>query len=198
MVDFRAKPKAPIVKLNKNIHKIVHALAYVIKYADKNHPRPSQYDLVKTLFLADRRHLNEWGRLITFDNYVAMKHGPVPSFAFDLLKQNSAALRKANLQGLPWSRESVETPTSKYFVYFNAQELDFDDFLSESDQEALANSFTIVKSLDFGQIRKLTHEDPAYLDAWEDESTRKQFPMSLGMLFESPNFEKAEELAEFY
>lgn len=46
----------------------------------------SQYEIVKSLFLADRTHLNTYGRPITFDNYVAMEHGPVPSLAYDALK----------------------------------------------------------------------------------------------------------------
>jgi len=197
MYGIREKPKAPIVKLNENIVKIVHALAFVINYADENNPKPSQYDLVKTLFLADRYHLNEWGRLITSDNYVAMKHGPVPSFAFDLLKGNVVALRKTKMSQLPWQQELYEDKNSKYFKYFNARALDFDLFLSDSDKEALINNFIIVKTLGFSQIRKLTHEDVAYIDAWEDESTRRQFPMSLGMLFDTPNYDKAEEIAEF-
>lgn len=197
MYGIRAKSKAPVVKLNENIQKIVHALAFVIKYADSNIPKPDQYELVKTLFLADRSHLNEWGRLITCDNYFAMKHGPVPSFAFNLLKEDRSALNRSNLKKLPWSRELYETQNSKYFRYFDAQEMEFDDVLSESDKDALIKNFIVVKSLGFSQIRKLTHEDAAYVDAWEDESKRRQFPMSLGMLFDLPNFDKAEEIAEF-
>jgi len=196
MYCTREKSKAPVVKLNENILKIVHALAFVISYADSKGVKPSQYDLVKTLFLADRYHLNQWGRLITFDNYVAMKHGPVPSLAFNLLKEDRNALKRANLKELPWSREDYRGQRSKYFRYFDAHDIEFDRFLSDSDMDALKENFIVVKSLNFGQIRKLTHEDAAYVDAWEDESSRRQFPMSLGMLFDIPNYEKANELAE--
>jgi len=193
MYEQRQKSKAPVVRLRENVSKIVHALAYVIKFADENDPRPSQYDLVKTLFLADRSHLNEWGRLITYDNYVAMQHGPVPSFAFDLLKGNTKAIAKIGGGDLPWS----SAKEGNYFAYFDAQDLDFEEVLSQSDMDMLEKNYIVVRALGFSQVRKLTHEDAAYVDAWEDHVRKKQFPMSLGMLFDSPNFEKAEEIAEF-
>lgn len=40
----------------------------------------------KILYFADKEHLDSFGRLITQDNYVAMKHGPVPSDLYDILK----------------------------------------------------------------------------------------------------------------
>ena len=76
------------VHMKPNVGRILAALYHVIKEARDRKRDVSQYDLVKSLFLADRSHLNEWGRPITYDNYTAMKHGPVPSLAYDLLKAN--------------------------------------------------------------------------------------------------------------
>jgi uncharacterized phage-associated protein len=41
--------------------------------------------LIKELYIADRRALLDWGRSITSDRYVAMKHGPVLSNVLDLI-----------------------------------------------------------------------------------------------------------------
>jgi len=188
--------KAPVVRLKENPNKVINALAFVIALAQENGRKASQYDLVKTLFLADRQHLNEWGRLITFDNYVAMNHGPVPSLAFDILKETSKGLSFFKDKQTPWKCEKATATHSNYYIYFDAKKFDFKKILSESDIDCLERNLNVVQTLGFSQIRKLTHEDAAYVDAWDDTSTRRQFPMSLGMLFDTPNFEKADELAE--
>ena len=59
----------------------------------------TQYDIVKSLFLADKAHLNRYGRPITFDNYFAMKDGPVPNLAYNLLKRDNYSLRRLRNQG---------------------------------------------------------------------------------------------------
>ena len=45
--------------------------------------------LLKLLYIADRRSLEETGFPITFDTYVSMKYGPVLSTTYDLLKGTS-------------------------------------------------------------------------------------------------------------
>lgn len=44
--------------------------------------------LIKLLYLADREALLKFGRPITFDWYVAMPHGPVPSFTLDKINDS--------------------------------------------------------------------------------------------------------------
>jgi uncharacterized phage-associated protein len=48
--------------------------------------RPSFHSISKVLFHADKAHLSRYGRPISGDRYVAMKHGPVPSATNDILK----------------------------------------------------------------------------------------------------------------
>ncbi|HBP60233.1 MAG TPA: hypothetical protein DD668_11675 [Alphaproteobacteria bacterium] len=59
-----------------------------------------QYKIAKAIFLADVGHLNKFGRPITYDNYVAMKFGPVPSKTYDLLRHKpeslDVAIKKSN------------------------------------------------------------------------------------------------------
>lgn len=44
--------------------------------------------LLKLLYLADRKALQDWERPITYDKYVSMKNGLVPSWTYDLIKNN--------------------------------------------------------------------------------------------------------------
>lgn len=183
------------VEMTPNVSRIVAALHFVISEAKRRGRNVTQYDLVKTLFLSDRAHLNEWGRPVTYDNYCAMKHGPVPSLAYDLLKENQKALRDHNLDGLPWKSVPYQNSTKHFFPVNDG--LKTQDLLSESDTEALSNALSVVLSLGFGQIRRLTHEDPAYVDAWREDGDRASYTMKLGLLFEEPNFEQAATLAEY-
>lgn len=48
--------------------------------------RMAYLKLIKLLYLADREALIRWGRPITYDTYVAMKHGPVLSGTLDMIK----------------------------------------------------------------------------------------------------------------
>ena len=74
------------MRLKPHYRKILESLIFLISEASKRGHRPTQYDLVKSIFIADLWHMNKHGRPITFDNHVAMEHGPVPSEAYDMLK----------------------------------------------------------------------------------------------------------------
>lgn len=188
------RQKAEVVHVKPDINRVVATIAYVIFSAEKLGARFTQYDIVKCIFLADRSHLNEFGRLVSSDKYVAMIHGPVPSTAYDLLKREYVTMKANGLDDLPWKYQSGAK--AKTFEYHSAIIEWTDDYLAPSDKAALESAVSTIKSLSFGQVRKLTHEDPAYIDAWEDSASRKQFPISLGMLFDAPNFERAREISE--
>jgi uncharacterized phage-associated protein len=182
------------VVLTPKVDRILAALFHAMTEAKNKAKNVTQYDLVKTLFLADRAHLNEWGRPITYDNYTAMLHGPVPSLAYDFLKSNAKAMRDNGVSSLPWVTKEQSKGVKHFFPLENA--IDIEDHLSPSDLEALNDALGMVLRLGFGQIRKLTHEDPAYVDAWRDDGSKAAYDMKLGLFFEEPNFEQAALLAD--
>src|SRR6266446_7375344 len=89
-----SKKKARVIAMHPNQGRIVEAILFIFAEACERKIAVTQYDIVKSLFLADRAHLNKYGRPITFDNYVAMEHGPVPSTAYNFLKEDARALSK--------------------------------------------------------------------------------------------------------
>ncbi|SDY18348.1 Panacea domain-containing protein [Citreimonas salinaria] len=181
--------------MTPNAGRIRAAIYHSLLAAERRRRLPlTQYDLVKTLFLADRSHLNEWGRPITYDNYKAMEHGPVPSLAYDFLKGNERAVREHGFGSLPWTW--TQGKKGKKFYTPRRGAIDVEEWLSESDTEALDDALTTVLRLGFGQVRRLTHEDPAYVDAWREDGGRAAYDMKLGLLFDEPNFDRAQLLAE--
>ena len=180
--DIRWRPKKS---------KIIDVVLFIIDEWNGSRRRaPSQYDIVKTIFLADRAHLNRFGRPITFDNYMAMVHGPVPSYAYDMLKPKFNWISELGMDECPWL---AETEGNVYRFRKTKRPPDIKS-LSKSDIDALSDAMKTVGSLSFGQIRRLTHEDPAYQQAWSKGSS-PAVPMLYALLFEDPDEEAVEELA---
>lgn len=191
MNTIKSSSESSYVRLKPNVRKIVASISYIIALGGKRKKKKSvpQYVILKSLFLADKAHLNEYGRPVTFDNYVAMRAGPVPSLAYDLLKEKESILRKYYTQPLPWSREFF----GDQFYYSNANVADLDDVLSDSDKKALKVAYEYVANSSFSDISTRLHSDPAYIDAWSGKEAQKHkssFPMNMGLFFEEPDFEQ--------
>lgn len=173
--------------LREDTAKIMESILHVL--AKK--PGLTQYEIVKTLFLADRAHLNRYGRPITFDNYVALEHGPVPSLAYDALKPGFNFQSRFG-EPRPWA--SAPEPQSRA-SQFTALRAPRRELLSATDIEALDDALGTVLSLSFGQLRRLTHEDPAYVEAWDRRGDSMSSDMKLQLLFETDGDEQAFDLA---
>lgn len=187
--------KAPTYNLEPHKQRIMESLLYLISEADCRKIPVTQYSLLKALFLADKAHLNKFGRPITYDNYVAMNHGPVPRFAYNLLKNEVDLMDVYGVKGSLWDKRRAPEISESAYCFTNASRKANLDLLSESDLEALSQSLTVVNSLSFAQLRMLTHGDPAYIDAWNDESDKKSFPMSYALIFDTPDYDQAESIA---
>lgn len=174
--------------LTPDFPKIQEAILYLLS----QRAGLTQYQIVKALFLADRRHLNDYGRPITFDNYVALEHGPVPSAAYEALKPEHNHMARFG-EARPWT-STPERPGSRVnnFVRLRAPR---EAVLSATDIEALDEALTVVVSLSFGQLRRLTHEDPAYVEAWDRRGAMQAADMELARLFDEDDDERASELA---
>lgn len=178
-----------MIHFKANTEKIINSLLYLIQKANELGTKPSQYELVKSIFLADKAHLNKYGRPITFDNYVAMTHGPVPSLAYDLLKP-TFNWQQMNRSGSPWGSEAEE---NKHIFSITSTPPD-QSKLSKTDIKDLESSLQTILSLSFKQVRKLTHGDPAYIAAWRDEEDRQSFQMDMRLFFDSYDEDSIEDL----
>lgn len=113
---------------------------------------PSFHHISKLLYFADRMHLERYGRLIFGDTYIAMKHGPVPSGVYDILKD------ARQQTGFYRYREAAGAFTvNDYFVQPNrTPNL---DWLSDSDIECIDEAIELYDLKSFGDLTKLSHDD---------------------------------------
>ncbi len=126
-----------------------------ILYIAQNVKQPTFHRISKIMYFADKVHLEKYGRFICGDSYMAMKHGPVPSGAYDILKVargdgfNNAFIVVDNFKVKPLRAAYV-------------------DYFSESDLECLDESIKQYGHLSFDQLTRLSY-DTAWQTANEND-----------------------------
>lgn len=133
----------------------------IILYVAHNAPNPDIYHVLKLIYFADKSHLQQYGRLLCNDSYVAMNNGPVPSGAYDIVK---------HIRGDGYAHfddcfaESFELQGNK-ICPLKEPEL---DLLSDSDIECLNEAIKEYGHLSFGKLKNLSH-DEAFKSADQDD-----------------------------
>ena len=133
--------------------KALEVIVYIV------HKTTDLFHIVKTNYYADKFHLENYGRLIAGDYYVAMEDGPVPSGVYDLIKYvrgdeftYDAKIVEAHPETALRVVENEVTPLRKPNL----------DFLSESDRECLDKAIEKYAGMDGKQLWKLVHEEAGY------------------------------------
>jgi uncharacterized phage-associated protein len=175
------------LEFRPKLDKIVELLLYL---AFKR-PGADKYQAVKFLYLADKEHLNRYGRPITQEVYYAMDYGPVASTALDLLSGKEGALARAHLSSLPFKIEKKSRPFKEPIVYIRepARKVDFDLF-SKSDIRVFDEILEKYGNMTFQQLFQLTHNHFAYKRAWEERGGLKSSLMKYEEMIESPEMRK--------
>lgn len=139
------------------IKKTQQALLYI---ANNINEERNMYKVLKVIYFADIAHMFNYGRFITNDNYVALQHGPVPSLAYDMVKDVKLGRKPGQSDGKPFF--SVENDTVVPLI-----EADLSCF-SKSDLECLDKAIEECRPLSFSQLKNKSH-DAAYEAAGEND-----------------------------
>ena len=189
------RPGRTILVMTPSYHKLVDVVLFLLTLAEEKGQRLTTYQIVKAVFIADRWHLNEYGRPVTFDVYKAMENGPVPSAVYDLLLEVPNTIRKTG--PALWKKSPRENPEGCLYEHYAPQRApDLVNILSDTAVDALTEGFELVNRMDFGTLRDFTHEDPSYKDAWRDGVEAKSFVMDYALLLDRPDPGFVAELAE--
>ena len=130
----------------------------VILFIAGNLDGANLHSISKMLYLSDKLHLQEYGRLICGDRYIAMAYGPVPSAIDDMMK--AAVCRKS----IDVDRDEIILDAMRVEHGGNVipkRECNF-DMLSESEIDCIKNAIAEYGHKGFGELTDITHDS-----AWE-------------------------------
>lgn len=138
----------------------------LILYVAKRLRYPTLHSVSKILYFADREHLSRHGSLLSGDNYVAMRHGPVPSGIYDLLKA-AAGRQEAPIPGQYFElvEKTIQVEDKRRVTPLRDANL---DQLSASQRECLDASLKANGRLSFERLTAKSH-DAAWKSADEND-----------------------------
>lgn len=131
--------------------KALEVLAYTASRANTD-----LYCTLKLIYLADKLHLERYGRFIFGDWYAALEFGPVPSHSYDIMK-HARGDRPMSLASHAPDVLRVDAKTNSIEVL---REPDLEE-LSESDIECLDEAIRTYSKYGFERLKRETH-DAAY------------------------------------
>ena len=136
-----------------------------ILFIAKSLHNPTFHSISKMLYLSDKLHLQEYGRLICGDRYIAMDNGPVPSAIYDMMKV-AAGRRSIDVDWDEIIREAMAVRHGRELVAKRDCDL---DMLAESEIECIQKTIAEYGNKTFGELTDITH-DSAW-DATDDNQT---------------------------
>lgn len=133
----------------------------VLVWLAERRPGLTPGQIAKILFFADKAHLQRYARPVLGDRYVAMEHGPVPSFVYDALKVDKGFLDPDLAEAV---NAAVRLDGSSSRPSIQAQRAANEDLLSPTDRECLGEALSRFGSMPFSELRRLSHGDRAWAE----------------------------------
>lgn len=155
------------IRFSMNTKKALEALVWLLRH----HPGLTRHTISKVLYYADKRHLQEYGRPVIGDRYVAMNEGMVPSRVLDLLEKDGQYLRPKEIEAREEALRGYENENGDP-AYEALREPDT-DYLSRSDIQALRWSLEEYGDKGFEELRRVAHEEPAWEKVYEPDSAEE-------------------------
>lgn len=151
----------------------------VILYIAHRINDPTYHSISKLLYFADKTHLERYGRFITGDQYYALKHGPIPSAAYDLMQES-----ESGAMGFRMEHARIIVPL---------REPDM-DILSPSDIECLNIAIELYGNAPYWKKTQDSH-DSAWQKAWQNRGDKQSAPMHIEDIVQL--LEDPDELLDF-
>lgn len=129
--------------------KALEVLLYV------THQTQDMYHAAKIIYFANRYHLEKYGRFIIDDRVIAMKHGPVLSNLYDIIK----SIREEN-NIYPEARDLLSyVKNGSQLQSLIPKRCPDMEYLSESDIECLDKAIDKIKDMSFSDLEKFSHDE---------------------------------------
>lgn len=159
--------------------KLVAALAF---FASRGVPDLDVMKTLKLLYFADKTHLLRYGRPIIGDDYYGMEHGPVPSNAYDIIKD---AIANRNVPPQDLVERYIEVQAVGDLHQITAKQPPNMDVFSDSDVEVLEETIRRYGQVKALELRRLAHEEPdvKHADAERAKTHRLRADMPYRLFF---------------
>lgn len=127
-----------------------------------SHLQEDYYRVLKTLYFADKYHLERYGRLICGDHYIAMKSGVVPSGLYDFVTDVKDG--RLGRYGI----DASEAFSLNGYRIMLKREPDL-NLLSKSDLECLDHAIGEVAKMSYAVLYRATHGSDYEAAEFNDE-----------------------------
>ncbi|MEQ1526474.1 MAG: Panacea domain-containing protein [Gallionella sp.] len=145
--------------------KALEAILFIAKSLNN----PTFHSISKMLYLSDKLHLQDYGRLICGDRYVAMEYGPVPSAIYNMMK---VAAKEQSID-TDWDeiiQDALDVRHGREVI----PKRDCDvDMLAESEIECIQKIISEYGHKSFGQLTDITHDS-----AWNATDDNQTIPLA--------------------
>ena len=126
-------------------------------FAECNGGKIEKIKAYKLMWLSDRYHLRQYGRMISDDTYYAMPHGSVPSTAKDMLDGNVIVNINPN--------EYISIINNNNYKTIKEPKL---KVFSQTDRDTLSLIFDKYSGLSYKELSEVSHQFPEWV-RFEDE-----------------------------
>jgi Protein of unknown function (DUF4065) len=148
-----------IMELNRHYNAKAAEAAWL--YLASQLPSADVHRIFKLLYLADKLHLEKWGRQLAGFTYLKLYYGPVPTKLFELYNAAQERPGFISTDGMFQVERKVMGNSRKPIPFIRPlQEPDLEE-LSRSDIECLDEVIAVYGSRTFDELTNLTH-DAAY------------------------------------
>lgn len=169
-----------MIRYTPNVRKILN----VILWLTNERPGMDMYWILKVIFLAEKWHLNTYGRPIAGETYLSMDHGPVAETAYGILRRQPQFRDALGGAEFPFTVESDDR--GRNVCVFPSHPAELSEF-SNSELKALRKAQETYGHLSFDALRALTHRHPAYERAWAERGDKRAMPIRYEDLLEGDN-----------
>jgi len=171
-----------------NIEKAVQVFYYIQKHSETK----SKLELVKYLFFADRIHLRKHFSLISLDNYVALKFGPVASNSLDVLNNEIDYLSNFDENELKFLNCIQRTGQSERIIGEMST-----DLLSNNEMQSIDKSINIFSGTYLSDISHDYPEWKRYKDLFDMRLISSK-PIKIDDFFRNPDIDDSPAIQKYF
>lgn len=146
----------------ENMRININKLKAVLLYFSLNTKHLGKVKLMKLIYFLDFIHLKNYGTPVTYDAYINLKHGPIPSTIKNMIDDATEDIKHSNLRDVI-NIETWQKKTSGEVMYKIVPNREFTEndkkYFSDTELEILGKVITRFKYSTADQIEDASHKE---------------------------------------